>query len=674
MKRAVVIVLAAIIVLIYIIIPNIKNSHMVKYMTATDVREGWQYREGDSPTGKDGVPLWLKNNDDSLWKGFEVPGTPPINDFNSEDVWVRVKLPQDKYKDPSIFFTTYDQVFEIFIDGKLLYKFGDFSKSALKKSPGSPWHLVELPDDYGGKYVYIKMHSVRKVNTGLIRRFQINSKSSNIINMIKEDMITFSFAFMFVFIGFITILLSLIKRKEGQVFTYFSLSCISVGIWLIAENGIKQLFFYAPQLWVYIDIASQYSIPIVFTLLINSLLEYRHKLVLITIAKVHAVLLVISFLLDILNITPLVCTLPVFYVVFGISMAVAIIVIAGSYKSWNIETKLFSAGFTVLCCSGVFDIINWSFNPKHSNTYLTQWGIFIFLFTLLFVMIFHYLKAQDKVVIYSEELKFKERVLNESKQQLEFFSNISHELRTPLNIILSTIQLLDLFKSDGTIKIVGRDTDNYFKIMKQNCYRLIRLVNNLIDITKIDSGYLKPRFQNHDIVMVVEDITQSVADYIKSRGIDIIFDTDVEEKTIACDPEIIERIMLNLLSNAVKFSKPGASILVDVHDEEENVLISVKDTGIGIEKDKIDMIFERFVQVDKSFTRNHEGSGIGLSLVKSLVEILGGTITVESEYGKGSMFKILLPTNLKEEDRMEEPEIHAVHVEKVNIEFSDIYS
>ena len=185
--------------------------------------------------------------------------------------------------------------------------------------------------------------------------------------------------------------------------------------------------------------------------------------------------------------------------------------------------------------------------------------------------------------------------------------------------------------------------------MKQNCYRLLRLINNLIDISKIDSGFLNPNLKNYNIVSVVEDITLSVAEYIQDKGVEVIFDTNVEEKIIACDPDNIERIILNLLSNAVKFTNAGDQITVEVMDNEDYIEISVKDTGIGIPEDKLKVIFERFRQVDNSLSRSHEGSGIGLSLVKALVDMHDGSINVNSNLGEGTEFIIKLPARKTDE-------------------------
>ena len=215
-------------------------------------------------------------------------------------------------------------------------------------------------------------------------------------------------------------------------------------------------------------------------------------------------------------------------------------------------------------------------------------------------------------------------------------------------------------------------------MMKQNCYRLLRLINNIIDITKIDNDYFNINESNNDIINLIENVTLSVADYIENKGISITFDTDVEEKIIVYDPEKIERIILNLLSNAVKFTPRGGNIVIKIEDNTSNICIRIKDTGRGIPHSKLDSIFERFVQVDKSLTRTHEGSGIGLSIVKALVELHGGTISVTSKDGQGTEFIIYIPCKVVE-SQAHVKSVSAVQmvkncIEKINIEFSDIYN
>lgn len=280
-----------------------------------------------------------------------------------------------------------------------------------------------------------------------------------------------------------------------------------------------------------------------------------------------------------------------------------------------------------------------------------------------------------------EENEKNKKLLNETilseTLKTEFFSNLSHELRTPLNVILCTLQLLDTFAVHNEVNDEERKFKKYSNIMKQNCYRQLRLVNNMIDITKLDAGFLELNLQNCNIVNVVESVTLSVSEYIRTKSIELIFDTDIEECVVACDPEKIERVMLNILSNSIKFTKPGGSMTVNMYDKGENIIISIKDTGIGIPNDKLDIIFDRFRQVDKSLTRNQEGSGIGLSIVKSLVELHKGKVSVLSEYGKGTEFIVVIPVTVLPEENgifgVFEAESEE-RIERIHIEFSDIYS
>jgi signal transduction histidine kinase len=262
---------------------------------------------------------------------------------------------------------------------------------------------------------------------------------------------------------------------------------------------------------------------------------------------------------------------------------------------------------------------------------------------------------------------------NEAKSM--FLANISHELRTPLNIIMSINQMLKLYLNNNELD--KSQVEKKVNMQVQNCYRLLRLVNNLIDITKIDSGHFEIIKRKGNIVQIVECITMSVVEYIEDKGINLIFDTDIEENTFYFDPDAIERIVLNLLSNAIKYTPSGGCIFVNLQNVEGGVIISIKDTGVGINEGKINVIFERFKQVDELLTRRHEGSGIGLSLVKSLVQMHGGSIEVHSEEEKGTEFLVMLPAG--NEDESTKNYISSVYddkqrvVEKINIEFSDIY-
>ncbi|GIM28803.1 hypothetical protein CPJCM30710_14690 [Clostridium polyendosporum] len=281
----------------------------------------------------------------------------------------------------------------------------------------------------------------------------------------------------------------------------------------------------------------------------------------------------------------------------------------------------------------------------------------------------------DKKKYEKELLKAKSEAEAVNNMKNTFIANMSHELRTPINVILSAIQLFEL-NLKNSLDINSYNSSKHIKAMKQNCHRLLRIINNQIDVTKIEAGFMNLNPRDMNVVSIVEDITLSVAEYAKAKGLYVQFDTEIEEKVMALDPDKLERIILNLLSNAIKFTDKNGNIFVNIYDKETSILISIKDTGIGIPSDKVNKILERFIQVENTLIKSHEGSGIGLSIVKSFVEMHGGTITVLSELGVGSEFLIELPVTTVHKQCNEHciiPRSTQDYVEMLNIEFSDIY-
>jgi len=273
----------------------------------------------------------------------------------------------------------------------------------------------------------------------------------------------------------------------------------------------------------------------------------------------------------------------------------------------------------------------------------------------------------------TDEIKSNNVMEKTLRLQEEFIANISHELKTPLSVISSAVQLFSLYCERGSLDNNRNSIVKYIDSIKQNSNRLSKLINNIVDSSKIEAGFFELNLSNNNIVQVVEELVMSVTNFTESKGLNIIFDTNIEEKIMACDPEKIDRILLNLISNAIKFSNVGDEIIVAINDMNEFVEISVKDSGIGIETKHLDMIFDRFKQVDKTLSRNAEGTGIGLSLVKSIAELHGGNICVESELGKGSKFTVKLPT----QKTLQENTVYNCDESSVNeimlLEFSDIF-
>ena len=214
--------------------------------------------------------------------------------------------------------------------------------------------------------------------------------------------------------------------------------------------------------------------------------------------------------------------------------------------------------------------------------------------------------------------------------------------------------------------------EKYIEGIKQNSFRLLRLSNNIIDMTKIDSGLYSLHKTNCNIVTLIDDIVDSISQYVKCRGIELVFDPACEEVITACDRDKIERIILNIISNSIKYIEGRGKILIKLAVENNCVVISVQDTGIGISRENLETIFEKFKQVDATLTRKVEGSGIGLSLVKSLIELHDGDIYIESEEGKGTKVSFYLPIIILDKDE-NNSEVYLEENRGWKIEFADIY-
>lgn len=248
-----------------------------------------------------------------------------------------------------------------------------------------------------------------------------------------------------------------------------------------------------------------------------------------------------------------------------------------------------------------------------------------------------------------------------------FISNISHEFNTPVNVIYTAVQLLESKTQDENCK-------KYLSIIKKNCERIIRLNNNLIDITKYEAGELKPHFKNENIYKIFENIVNDIKEYLRTKGISIRLNSDSDKIWICCDKNMIERAALNIISNSIKFSKENGEINIIIKNQKNGVRINIADNGIGISRENLKNIFQIFNKEDLGLSRRNEGIGIGLSIVKALIDVHGGKILLRSKKDIGTIVNIFLPKNIGfQEAAADICNISEGNDNKIDIEFSDIY-
>lgn len=268
---------------------------------------------------------------------------------------------------------------------------------------------------------------------------------------------------------------------------------------------------------------------------------------------------------------------------------------------------------------------------------------------------------ESKVFERTEALERLNRELQKANEIKErFIANMSHELRTPLNSILGFSDVL----LEGTFGSLSPNQERYIRNIKTAGKHLLEMINNVLDLAKIDSGRMELQIETFSVEDVLKEVVTTMKPLADKKSINLILSLDPEAKILTADRVKFKQILYNLLSNAIKFTPEGGTVDVtselDSSKETPILSFSVCDTGVGIPPDALEKIFDEFAQVDSSFSRQYGGVGLGLALTKKLVELHGGKIKAESQLGRGSTFTFTLPYTSRVEIVEEEDVLEAV--------------
>ncbi len=314
---------------------------------------------------------------------------------------------------------------------------------------------------------------------------------------------------------------------------------------------------------------------------------------------------------------------------------VLILFLPGLFLPWNLISTVIFGFFSI----ATYFILNLTIGYPSSMNLVAAAGPFFFMtWSLLFMAFANVEKEKTRrkdLMLRMQIEKANEELKELDKTKMRFFSNVSHELRTPLTLILGPLEQLLRGRNEDPVPML--------RAMEANAHRLLRQVNTILDFTKADAGKLICHYKNGNLGNILSELVQASISYSRQKNIELtisgadkIFDTEM-------DIEKIETIAANLISNALKFTPDNGKISICAGKDKHSVWFEVQDTGIGIPQEKIEDIFERFLQVDDQHSRNNEGTGLGLAMVRELVLLHGGKIDVRSRIGNGSTFRVELP-------------------------------
>lgn len=439
--------------------------------------------------------------------------------------------------------------------------------------------------------------------------------------------ILFAFAFVVIVVS-----LFLINRyKEWKMIFSIGLGFLAITFWLMVDSFFLQYVFgiyYIDGLWGYL-VTMLIAFPFMYFLNAQQKRRYEKGFCLI------AILLLLNFAsmtaLHFLEIYDFQVTRLYMNAFVGIGLLyVVITMIHDMIRGRAKEYKFVVAGMIGLAVTGIVEVILINTDISRLDGIYLLGGLY-FMLVMSMLQVFSQIRASREATL---------AAVRANEMKSEFLANMSHEIRTPINAIMGMNEIILRENKDSNIN----ECANNIKSASAN---LLTIINDILDFSKIESGKMDLVETEYHLSSVINDVV-IMAD-VKAKEKDLVFDVDVDQKlpnNLYGDDSKLRQIIINLLSNAVKYTKVGKiSLLIDGQCEDGilNLRVRVTDTGVGIKKDDLQKLFEKFSRVDQKKNRSVEGTGLGLAITSKMVNMLGGKIDVESDYGVGSTFTIVVP-------------------------------
>ncbi len=572
-------------------------------------------------------------SDHTFWVKFTIE-----NHLPNEKKWV-LRWVNSLVEHLDFYIPQADGSYKIYKDGGMVYK------EKNKFTENLPDVEFEIFDNKAHDY-FIKIKSQRG-HSGSLEIFTKNNYIEEKYSKFKREGL---FNGLFLLRLFYVLLLAFFIIKDKTFLRYSLLIILRSGAYWGIMGILGGTFTKNPVLGMHLNYLFYYLVPLGYVLVIASVLEFKRFPKIVPI--IHKIIIALSLILSAcialnyhwywLKAATYLLVFSIFYslVLFGISIvkkykvdwAYAIPILLGMLSNLYLPMRLL----------GMRDF---------PGTYAISTTFFVAEILIFGLFLGKIIRNYEKNKVQTEnELNLNIELATKLKEidalKTNFFANISHEFRTPLTLILSPIE--DLLKKNPSVEI--------YKIIHRNANRLLELINQLLDLSKLEAGQMKAELKEVELKQFFRRLTSSFHSLAESKN--IAFEVNIFKETIfgKIDEDKVEKIVNNLLSNAFKFTEKGKKVLVDISYLIDNqaLIIKIKDEGIGISKGKIPKVFDRFYQVDDSKNRKFEGTGIGLALVKELVDVLNGEISVESEENFGTSFILKIPLSLVQKVNLEE--------------------
>ena len=533
------------------------------------------------------------------------------------------------------------QDFCVWIGGEIREKYSDSSERMFGKTSASVFVIIPLSDEDRGKEIKITYTSNYDSYRGILNDIGIGSETGIYTKIISDSGLYTIIAFIILFAGILFVLVGTIFKigfQQTTGFGYLGIFAAMVSVWVLSESQMRQFYVRNTIGADFTGYLVMLIFPVFLMLYFNIMQNKRHEKLYYKAIGFNILYFVVRVILQIFGILDvmevLVATLLVHflagYVIFRT-------LLEDRKKGYKEEVRELILGIMVMAGSAMAEIVYYCYTKSGDM------GKFVSVGLLIFLTIMGYLSIK----LMAMQRKEQHEAIQANQAKTEFLANMSHEIRTPMNAVMGMSELI--LQEEELSDSVKEGIKN----IQSASNTLLSIINDILDVSKIESGKMELVNINYQISSTIYDIQNMISFRIGEKPLELILDIAPDLPDELYGDEIrLRQILINLLGNAVKFTQKGKIILRIRWEKEDStawIKIEVEDTGIGIRQEDIDKMFESFQRVDVSRNRAIEGTGLGLSICKSLCTLMGGNISVKSEYGKGSVFTVLIPQKIIDE-------------------------
>ncbi|MBR1598756.1 MAG: response regulator [Lachnospiraceae bacterium] len=598
---------------------------------------GEMFLPADSPSNyydcEEFISSWTQVFDDGTRRAVDIPGK--CEGDRGDVITIETTLPETIERDKYLCFRSSKQDMRFYVDGQLRMEYSTNDTRIFGKTTAVAYVFVEIMNEDAGKILRVETES-DSAYSGIIYSIYYGDKMGIWYSFFEQHGAELLIAFLALLLGVLSIIgsvfLDIVYHRQVEL-KYLGWSVVVSSVWIIANSVFRQVIF--PNISTINDMTFYMVMlmPFPFLIYMNEVQKYRYVKVYFIVGLLAVVDFLVCTPLHMLRIVDFADTIKFMAVACLFTVLTLLITIAIDIKRGLIwQYFLVAVGIFGACLAAVVQFANYFARAKEFDCSVLAVG-------LIFLLLISMINTVKGILNLESE---KQQAILQSAAKATFLANMSHEIRTPINAILGMDEMILRENKDRQIREYALDIHNAGQ-------GLLSIINDILDLSKIESGKMEIIPVDYDFSSVIHDVVNMVREKAKDKGltVNVILDHELPARYYG-DEVRLRQILLNLLNNAVKYTEEGSVTLEiegkrkDNDSELMELSFSVNDTGIGIKEEDLEKLFAKYERIEEARNRNIEGTGLGMNITVTLLQLMGSELDVESEYGKGSSFSFVL--------------------------------